>query len=97
MYIKLLTAIIDSHYVIDHSFAEALQLQMSAAPDKISELLHSMQSFIGDVKACATMNMLKLNDNRIEFMLVTSKGKSISITYKLQSLSVMLKFPSNSL
>ena len=46
------------------SFADDLQLQMSAPPDRISELLHSMQSCISDVKAWATANMLKLNDSK---------------------------------
>ena len=46
---------------------------MSAPPDRISELLHSMQSSISDVKAWATANMLKLNDSKTELMLVTSK------------------------
>ena len=46
---------------------------MSAPPDRISELLHSMQSCIGDAIAWATANMLKLNDNKTEVMLVTSK------------------------
>ena len=46
---------------------------MSAPPDRISELLHSMQSCIGDVKAWKTANMLKLNDRKTELMLVTSK------------------------
>ena len=46
---------------------------MSAPPDRISELLHSMQSCICDVKAWATVNMLKLNDSKTELMLVTSK------------------------
>ena len=46
---------------------------MSAPPDRISELLNSMLSCIGDVKAWATAKMLKLNDNKTEFMLVTSK------------------------
>ena len=32
-----------------------------------------MQSRISDVKAWATANMLKLNDNKTELMLVTSK------------------------
>ena len=73
MYIKPLSAIIDSHSIIHHSFADDLQLQMSAPPDRISELLHSMQSCIRDVKAWATANMLKLNDNKTELMLVTSK------------------------
>ena len=73
MYIKPLSAIIDSHSIIHHSFADDLQLQMSAPPDIISELLHSMQSCICDIKAWATANMLKLNDNKTELMLVTSE------------------------
>ena len=59
--------------IIHHSFAADYQLQMSAPPDKISELLHSMQSCIGEVKAWATANMLKLNDNKTELMLVSSR------------------------
>ena len=73
MYIKPLSAIIDSHSIIHHSFADDLQLQMSAPPDRISELLHCMQSCISDVKAWATANMLKLFDSKTELMLVTSK------------------------
>ena len=73
MYIKPLSAIIDSHSITHHSFADDLQLQMSAPPDRIYELLHSMQSCISDVKAWATAKMLKLNDNKTELMLVTSK------------------------
>ena len=64
MYIKPLSAIIDSHSIIHHSFADDLQLQMSAPPDRISEQLHSTQSCISDVKAWATANMLKLSDNK---------------------------------
>ena len=73
MYIKPLSTIIDSHSIIHHSFADDLQLQMSAPPDRISELLHSIQSCISDVKAWAIANMLKLNDNKTELMLVMSK------------------------
>ena len=46
---------------------------MSGPPDEISELLHSMQSSISDVKAWANANMLNLNDNKTELMLVTYK------------------------
>ena len=46
---------------------------MSASPERISELLHSMQSCMGDVKYWATANMFKLNDNKTDLMLVTSK------------------------
>ena len=62
MYNKPLSAIIDSHSIIHHSFDDDLQLQMSAPPDRIYELLHSMQSCICDVKAWATANILKLNE-----------------------------------
>ena len=72
-YAKPLSAIIDSHYIIHHSFADDLQLRMSAPPDRIYDLLHSMQSCISDVKAWATANMLKFNDNKTELMLVSSK------------------------
>ena len=74
VYIKPLSAIIDSHSIIHHSFADDLQLQMSAPPDGISELLHHVQSCIGDVKAWATANMLKLNDDKTELMLVIYNG-----------------------
>ena len=73
MYIKPLSAIIDTHSIIHHSFADDLQLQMSAPPDRISELFHSIQSCICDVKAWATASMLKLNDSKTDLMLVTSK------------------------
>ena len=73
MYIKPLSVNIDSQSIINHSFADDLQLQMSTPPDSISELLHSMQSCISDLNAWATANMLKLNDNKTDLMLVTPK------------------------
>ena len=73
MYIKPLSAIIDSHSIIQNSFADDLQLLMSAPPDRISELLHSMQSCISDITAWATANMVKLNDNKTELMFVNCK------------------------
>ena len=73
MYIKSLTAIVDSHSIIHHSFADDLQIQMSAPPNDIFELLHSMLSCIGDVKALTTANMHELNDSKTEFLLATSK------------------------
>ena len=77
MYIEPVSAIIDSHSIIHHSFADDLQLQMSAPPDRISELLHSIQSCIRDVKAWATAKLLKLYDSKTELMLVTSKRSKL--------------------
>ena len=73
MYIRPLSAIIDLHTIIHHSFVDDLQQLISAPPDEISELHHSMQSCISDDEAWATANMPKLNDNLTELMLVTSK------------------------
>ena len=68
-----LSTIIYCQTITHNSFADDLQLQMSAPPDGISELLHSVQSCIGDVNAWATANMLILNDNKTEFIHVASK------------------------
>ena len=58
MYIEPLSAIIDSHSIMHYSFADDLQSQMSDSPDRKSELLHSIQSCMSDVKAWASVNML---------------------------------------
>ena len=68
-----MSAIIDSHSIIQHSFTDDLQLRMSAPRDKKYKLLHSMQSCIGDVKSWAIANMPNVNDIIAELMLVTSK------------------------
>ena len=65
MYNKPLSSSIHSHPIIHHSFADDLQLHTS-------ELLHAMQSCIGDVKAWAAVNVLELIDNKTELVLVTS-------------------------
>ena len=77
IYTKPLSAIIDSHSIIHNSFADDLQLQKSAPPDRISELLHSIQTCISDVKTWATANMLKLNDNKTNLMLFTSNRTTL--------------------
>ena len=53
MHIKTLSAIIDSHSIMHYPFVDEPQLQMSASPDRISELLHSMQS-------CMTVQLFHL-------------------------------------
>ena len=63
---------LSTHTIIHHSFADDFQLQMSAPPDGIFELLHSIHSCISSVKALATGIMLKFNDNETELMLVIS-------------------------
>ena len=71
--ILILCLPLSTHTIIHHSFSDDLQLQMSVPPDEISELFHSMQSCISDVKAWTAANMLKLNYNKIKLTLVTSE------------------------
>ena len=73
MYIMPLSTIIDSRSVTHHSFTDYLQLQMSALPDIIFQLLHSMKSCICYVIAPVFANILKFNDKITELILVTSK------------------------
>ena len=68
MYIKPLSATIDSHSIMHDLFAEYLQQQMYGPLIKHS----SMLSCISDAKAWATAKMHELNDNT-ELILVTSK------------------------
>ena len=75
MYTKPLSAIIDSHSIMHHSFADDLQW-----------------ATIGQLRTC-----LNLMTGRQISCLSPLKDLSISITYLLLSLLVMLKFPSNSL
>ena len=76
-------------------FPDDLQLQMSAPSNEISELLHSMQSCISDVKnglVWACLNLTSIGQNSC---LSPQKELSISTTYIHQSLLVTLIFPSN--
>ena len=66
----IIIIIIYSHSTTHQSFADDQQLRMSAPTDQISELLHSMKSCIGDVKALVTAKMLKHIENETELMLV---------------------------
>ena len=97
MYIKTLSAIIDSHSIIHHSFADDLQLQMSAP---LIEYL-SYFSLYSHVLVTSRLGLLRtclsLMTSRQNSCLSPLKELSISITYLLQSLLEMLNFPSNSL
>ena len=97
MYIKRLSAIIDSHFIIHHSFADDLQLQMSARPDRLSVLLHSMLSWISDFKSWATANMPKLNDSKTDLMLVTSNRSKHLHSLPTSITMGNARLPSNSL
>ena len=56
----------DSHSVLHHSFADDTQLQKSAPPQQVDELIQSMQQCVHDIKSWTTQGKLKLNDDKTE-------------------------------
>jgi hypothetical protein len=72
LYTKPLTSIIKRHSVTPHSFADDSQLQRSAPPNEIPQLIASMQDCISDVRSWMNSNQLKLNEDKTEVMIVSS-------------------------
>ena len=97
MNIKPLSAIIDSHSFIHHSFADDLQLQISAPLiDYISDITLCSHAYVMSILE-QLQTCLDLMTKRQNSFLSPLMELSIFIAYLLQSLSTMLKFPSNNL
>ena len=69
----------ESHYVLHHSFADDIQLQKSAPPQQVDELIQSMQQCVHNVKSWMTDNKLKLNDDKTEALIISAPRISNSI------------------
>ena len=78
LYTTPLSDIISSHSVLFHSYADDTQLQKSAKPSHVNELVQSMQACIQDVKSWMTYNKLKLNDEKTEALIISSQRVSLS-------------------
>ena len=53
-------------------FADGTQLQNSAPPQQVDELIQSMQQCVHDVKSWMTHNKLKLNDDKTEALIISA-------------------------
>ena len=80
LYTTPLSTIIAKHSVLYHSYADDSQLQKSAPPPQVPELVQSMQSCITDIKSWMTTNKLKFSDDKTEVMLVHSNRLSTSLS-----------------
>ena len=70
----------EKHSVLHHSYADDSQLQKSAEPSEVPQLLEAMQDCIADVRAWMTTNKLKLNNNKTEVMLLSTPQMLHKIT-----------------
>ena len=58
LYTAPLSDVMDSHSVLQHSFADDIQLKKSALPQQVYELIQSMQQCVYDVKSWMAHNKL---------------------------------------
>ena len=59
-----LSAVIERHSILHHSYADDSQLQSSATPDRLPDLIDSMRLCIDDIKDWMTDNKLKRNEGK---------------------------------
>ena len=69
----------DSQSVLYHFFAGDTQMQKSAPPQHVDELIQSMQECVHDVKSGMTHSKLKLNDDKTEALIISAPRISDSV------------------
>ena len=75
-----LSTVIERHSILHHSYADDTQLQNSATPDRLPDLIDSMPLCIDDIKDWMTDNKLKLNDDKTEVMIISSSRMSTALS-----------------
>ena len=75
LYTTPLSAVIERHSILHHSYADDSQLQNSATPDRLP-----MWLCIDDIKDWMTDNKLKLNDDKTEVMIISSSRMSTALS-----------------
>ena len=80
LYTTPLSAVIERHSILHHSYADDSQLQNSATPDRLPDLIDSMRLCIDDIKDWMTANKLKLNDDKTEVMIISSSRMSTALS-----------------
>ena len=80
LYTTPLSAVIEHHSILHHSYADDSQLQNSATPDRRPDLIDSMRLCIDDIKDWMTANKLKLSDDKTEVMIISSSRMSTALS-----------------
>ena len=88
LYTTPLSAVIERHSILHHSYADDSQLQNSATPDRLPDLIDSMRLCIDDIKDWMTDNKLKLNDDKIISSSRMSTALSIPDSFDIGNASV---------
>ena len=80
LYTTPLSAVIERHSILHHSYADDSHLQNSATPDSLHDLIDSMRLCIDDIHDWMTDNKLKLNDDKTEVMIISSRRMSTAFS-----------------
>ena len=80
LYTTPLSAVIERHSILHHSYADDSQLQNSATPDRLPDLIDYIRLCIDDIKDWMTDNKLKLNDDKTEVMIISSSRMSTALS-----------------
>jgi hypothetical protein len=75
LYTSPLSHIINAHRLKHHFYADDSQLQDSDTPDNILTILTHTSDCYEDIKHWMTTNKLKLNDDKTEAMLISTRQK----------------------
>ena len=75
-----LSTLIERHSILHYSYPDDTQLQNSATPDRLPNLIDSMRLCIDDIKDWMTDNKLKLNDDKTEVMIISSSRMSTALS-----------------
>jgi hypothetical protein len=80
LYMSPISDIIDSFSIGHMLYADDSQLYISMDPKNVAHDLKTLENCIGEIKNWMIRNMLKLNDNKTEFLILGTKSNLKSIT-----------------
>ena len=78
-----LGAILNHYKVNYHIYADDTQIYCSFEIDSLDEVLNSISDCISDIRSWMITNKLKINDDKTEFLLITSPHKTITRPIKI--------------
>ena len=79
LYTEPLSDLIQCHLIKSQSFADDTQLQVRVPPSNIQFAISSLETCLSDIQTWMLENKLKLNNDKIEALLLRSSSKSFSV------------------
>ena len=79
-YTKPLTAIAQKHGVSIHLYADDTQLYVSCDPENVDTAVERLEACIEEIRVWMSVNNLKLNDNKTEFVAIASRQQLSNVS-----------------